>query len=144
MLHLKKHRKCTRKWKFSIINNVWVRYFYSGIKSSATLMWYLLSPTFYRCGNRLKKENKNSVPFSTLRLILSLTHSRRSVKGHWMKRDVTDPNTRFLSKECLITTLLLIPIPHDEREGCTSQFFFPTLIINQWDINISILSVNKT
>lgn len=87
-------------------------------------MWYLLSPTFYRCGNRLKKENKNSVPFSTLRLILSLTHSRRSVKGHWMKRDVTDPNTRFLSKECLITTLLLIPIPHDEREGCTSLFFF--------------------
>lgn len=58
-------------------------------------------------------------------------------KGHF-----TDSSTRFPSKECLITTLLLFPVPHDERGGHT--FFFPTLIINQWDINICILSVNKT
>ena len=133
------------KWlsSSSSSSNVWVWYFYSGIKSSATLIWYLLSPSFYRCGNRLKKENKNSVSFSTWRLILSLTHSRCSVNGHWMKRDILlIPVQGFPLKSVWLQHSCCSQYHMMKEEGIL--FFFPTLIINQWDINICILSVNKT
>lgn len=101
-------------------------------------------PHFIDVETGWKKENKNSVSFSTLRLILSLTHSRCSVNGHWLERDILLIPVQGFSLKSVWLRHSCCSQYHMMREKGVLNYFFPILIINQWDINISIISVSKT